>query len=97
MCEYGNFSIHIALRDLRPPGIVPDTTAGVISCVSLGTKERKIPMPTSNPMTALFNFVSCPNYTYEVCIYIYAEVAMVMISVGWSVAGVQYNDPVSAW
>ncbi|CAI8045897.1 Probable very-long-chain enoyl-CoA reductase art-1, partial [Geodia barretti] len=50
VCEYGNFSIHIALRDLRPPG----------------TKERKIPMPTSNPMTKLFHFVSCPNYTYEV-------------------------------
>ena len=31
-----------------------------------GTRERKIPYPTSNPMTMLFNFVSCPNYTYEV-------------------------------
>ena len=26
---------------------------------------RKIPRATSNPLTALFNFVSCPNYTYE--------------------------------
>jgi very-long-chain enoyl-CoA reductase len=49
LCEYGNYSIHIALRDLRPPG----------------TKDRKIPMPTANPMTFLFNFVCCPNYTYE--------------------------------
>ena len=32
----------------------------------LGTKERKIPYPTSHPMTQLFRFVSCPNYTYEV-------------------------------
>ena len=32
----------------------------------LGTKERKIPHPTSHPMTHLFRFVSCPNYTYEV-------------------------------
>lgn len=49
MCELGNFSIHVALRNLRPPG----------------TKERKIPYPDSNPLTLLFNAVSCPNYTYE--------------------------------
>lgn len=48
-CEFGNFSIHIALKNLRPAG----------------SKERKIPYPTSNPMTVLFNYVSCPNYTYE--------------------------------
>lgn len=47
--EYGNYSIHIALRDLRPPG----------------TTERRIPMPTKNPFTLLFNYVSCPNYAYE--------------------------------
>lgn len=52
--ELGNFSIHIALRNLRPPG----------------TKERRIPMPTSNPFTWLFNFVSCPNYTYEITAWI---------------------------
>ncbi|CAD5113490.1 DgyrCDS2654 [Dimorphilus gyrociliatus] len=50
ICELGNLSIHIALRNLRPAG----------------SKERKIPYPTSNPFTILFNFVSCPNYTYEV-------------------------------
>ncbi|XP_074605258.1 putative very-long-chain enoyl-CoA reductase art-1 [Brevipalpus obovatus] len=48
--ELGNFSIHIALRSLRPAG----------------TKERKIPVPTENPFTLLFDYVSCPNYTYEV-------------------------------
>lgn len=48
--ELGNFSIHIALRNLRPAG----------------SKVRKIPYPTSNPFTILFNFVSCPNYSYEV-------------------------------
>lgn len=52
--ELGNFSIHIALRNLRPPG----------------TTARKIPMPTSNPFTQLFNFVSCPNYTYEIAAWI---------------------------
>lgn len=52
--ELGNFSIHVALRNLRPPG----------------TTERKIPKPTSNPMTLLFNFVSCPNYTYEIAAWI---------------------------
>ncbi len=40
----------MALRNLRPPG----------------TKVRKIPYPTSNPFTQMFNFVSCPNYTYEI-------------------------------
>jgi len=47
--ELGNLSIHVALRNLRPPG----------------TTVRKIPVATSNPLTALFNLVSCPNYTYE--------------------------------
>jgi very-long-chain enoyl-CoA reductase len=37
------------LRNLRPPG----------------TSIRKIPVADANPLTALFNFVSCPNYTYE--------------------------------
>ncbi|RWS27498.1 trans-2:3-enoyl-CoA reductase-like protein [Leptotrombidium deliense] len=49
LSEIGNYSIHAALRDLRPPG----------------THERKIPFPTSNPFTFLFNYVSCPNYSYE--------------------------------
>lgn len=50
LAELGNFSIHVALRNLRPAG----------------SKERKIPYPTSNPLTGLFSLVSCPNYTYEV-------------------------------
>uniref|UniRef100_A0A673HFI6 Very-long-chain enoyl-CoA reductase-like n=1 Tax=Sinocyclocheilus rhinocerous TaxID=307959 RepID=A0A673HFI6_9TELE len=48
-CQIGNFSIHIALRNLRPPG----------------SKTRKIPYPTKNPFTWIFLLVSCPNYTYE--------------------------------
>uniref|UniRef100_F1L096 very-long-chain enoyl-CoA reductase n=1 Tax=Ascaris suum TaxID=6253 RepID=F1L096_ASCSU len=48
-CEFGNLSIHLLLRDLRPEG----------------SKERRIPLPNSNPLTRLFDFVSCPNYTYE--------------------------------
>ncbi|KAI6183988.1 Very-long-chain enoyl-CoA reductase [Aphelenchoides bicaudatus] len=50
LCELGNLSIHLLLRDLRPAG----------------SKERRIPFPNSNPLTGLFNLVSCPNYTYEV-------------------------------
>lgn len=50
LCELGNFAIHVNLRNLRPPG----------------SKVRKIPLPDWNPLTKLFNFVSCPNYTYEV-------------------------------
>ncbi|XP_065166395.1 probable very-long-chain enoyl-CoA reductase art-1 [Atheta coriaria] len=49
LCEAGNFSIHILLRNLRPAG----------------STVRKIPKPDGNPFTLLFNFVSCPNYTYE--------------------------------
>ena len=49
-CELGNFSIHLLLRNLRP----------------LGSKVRKIPLPSSNPFTQLFSLVSCPNYTYEI-------------------------------
>lgn len=49
LCELGNLSIHLLLRDLRPPG----------------THVRKIPVPNANPLTKLFNYVSCPNYTYE--------------------------------
>ncbi|XP_025057668.1 very-long-chain enoyl-CoA reductase-like isoform X2 [Alligator sinensis] len=49
LCEAGNFSIHVALSDLRRDG----------------SKIRKIPYPTKNPFTWLFFFVSCPNYTYE--------------------------------
>lgn len=48
--ELGNLSIHLALRDLRPPG----------------STVRKIPVATGNLWTLLFNFVSCPNYTYEI-------------------------------
>lgn len=47
--EVGNLSIHMLLRDLRPPG----------------SKVRKIPYPNGNPLTGLYNLVSCPNYTYE--------------------------------
>ncbi len=50
LCEIGNLSTHITLRNLRSPG----------------TKERRIPYPDGNPMSLLFHFVSCPNYTYEV-------------------------------
>ncbi|EDW74846.1 uncharacterized protein Dwil_GK15900 [Drosophila willistoni] len=50
LCEQGNLSIHLALRNLRPPG----------------TSVRKIPVPDHNPLTKLFNLVSCPNYTYEI-------------------------------
>ena len=37
------------LRNLRPAG----------------SNVRKIPVPDANPLTCLFNFVSCPNYFYE--------------------------------
>ncbi|TTA69409.1 Very-long-chain enoyl-CoA reductase [Bagarius yarrelli] len=48
-CQLGNFSIHVVLRNLKPPG----------------SKIKKIPYPTKNPFTWIFTVVSCPNYTYE--------------------------------
>lgn len=54
LAELGNFSIHLLFRNLRPAG----------------SKERKIPVPDGNPFTLLFNFVSCPNYTYEVAAWL---------------------------
>ncbi|XP_052355306.1 very-long-chain enoyl-CoA reductase-like [Oncorhynchus keta] len=51
LCEAGNFSIHVALNNLKAEG---------------GPKCRKFPRPTKNPFTWLFFLVSCPNYTYEV-------------------------------
>jgi len=49
LSELGNLSIHLLLRDLRPAN----------------STVRKIPYPNSNPLTSLFKYVSCPNYTYE--------------------------------
>uniref|UniRef100_A0A7N5KB03 Very-long-chain enoyl-CoA reductase n=1 Tax=Ailuropoda melanoleuca TaxID=9646 RepID=A0A7N5KB03_AILME len=80
ICQLGNFSIHMALRDLRPAGEWPAPGKGgmvvgrlgkggshlpLLSCLP-GSKTRKIPYPTKNPFTWLFLLVSCPNYTYEV-------------------------------
>ncbi|XP_016886940.1 very-long-chain enoyl-CoA reductase isoform X2 [Cynoglossus semilaevis] len=50
ICELGNFSIHLTLNDLRGDG----------------ARCKSYPVPTRNPFTWLFLFVSCPNYTYEV-------------------------------
>jgi len=50
LCEFGNFSIHVLLRNLRPAP----------------SKVYKIPYPNGNPFTLLFNLVSCPHYTYEI-------------------------------
>ncbi|TMS34792.1 hypothetical protein L596_002311 [Steinernema carpocapsae] len=55
LSEMGNFSIHVLLRNLRPAG----------------TKERRIPFPTSNIFTQMYNYVSCPNYTYEVYSWVF--------------------------
>ncbi|XP_069645386.1 very-long-chain enoyl-CoA reductase isoform X6 [Haliaeetus albicilla] len=66
LCEAGNFSIHVALSDLRRNG----------------SKTRKIPYPTKNPFTWLFLFVSCPNYTYEVGTWISFTIMTQCVPVG---------------
>ena len=73
LCEFGNFSIHWALRCLRPPG----------------SKVRRIPYPTGNPFTQLFSFVSCPNYTYEFGAWISFSIMTQCIPAGlFTLAGV---------
>jgi len=80
LCELGNYSIHIALRDLRPAG----------------SKERKIPVPTSNPFTILFNFVSCPNYTYEIGSWVFFTLMTQCLPVGLFTAAGFYQMAVWA-
>ncbi|TKR65492.1 hypothetical protein L596_025888 [Steinernema carpocapsae] len=58
LSELGNLSIHVLLRNLRPAG----------------TKERRIPFPTSNFFTQMYDYVSCPNYTYEVYSWVFFTV-----------------------
>ncbi|XP_044884677.1 uncharacterized protein LOC123376604 isoform X2 [Mauremys mutica] len=66
ICEAGNFSIHVALSDLRRDG----------------SKIHKIPYPTKNPFTWLFFFVTCPNYTYEVGAWISFTIMTQCVPVG---------------
>ncbi|KAJ8376091.1 hypothetical protein SKAU_G00066710 [Synaphobranchus kaupii] len=66
VCEVGNFSINLALNNLR----------------SEGSRLRKIPYPTKNPFTWLFFFVSCPNYTYEVGAWLSFTVMTQCVPVG---------------
>ncbi|CAH3175291.1 unnamed protein product [Porites lobata] len=66
--EYGNFVIHCALRDLRPPGTCVKRAKNNKKMVNKTNRckvQKKGRYPTSNPLTQLFRFVSCPNYTYE--------------------------------
>uniref|UniRef100_A0A0K0EYS9 Probable very-long-chain enoyl-CoA reductase art-1 (inferred by orthology to a C. elegans protein) n=1 Tax=Strongyloides venezuelensis TaxID=75913 RepID=A0A0K0EYS9_STRVS len=51
LSEVGNFSIHLMHRDIHQFGI----------------RTTTIQEPNNNPFLALFNYVSCPNYTYEIC------------------------------
>uniref|UniRef100_A0A3B4UNX0 Very-long-chain enoyl-CoA reductase n=1 Tax=Seriola dumerili TaxID=41447 RepID=A0A3B4UNX0_SERDU len=66
-CKLGNFSIHITLRNLKPPG----------------SKTKKIPYPTKNPFTWIFWLVSCPNYTYELGSWIGFTVMTQCVPVGF--------------
>ncbi|XP_069089267.1 very-long-chain enoyl-CoA reductase-like [Pleurodeles waltl] len=66
ICETGNFSINVALNTLR----------------TNESRIRRIPYPTKNPFTWLFFFVSCPNYTYEVGVWISFSIMTQCIPVG---------------
>lgn len=70
--ELGNLSIHVALKNLRPAG----------------SKERKIPRSTSNPFTFLFEFVSCPNYTYETIAWVaFACMTQTLVGLLFAIVG----------
>ncbi|XP_022524097.1 very-long-chain enoyl-CoA reductase [Astyanax mexicanus] len=66
ICECGNFSINLSLNRIS----------------SNGSKPTQIPNPTNNPFTWLFFFVSCPNYTYEVCAWLSFTVMTQCVPVG---------------
>merc|ERR1711892_600730 len=66
LCELGNFTIHVLLRNLRPAG----------------SKERKIPYPNSNPLSQMQGLVSCPNYTYEIGAWISFSIMTSCLPVG---------------
>jgi len=66
LCEFGNFTIHLLLRNLRPAG----------------SKVRKIPYPNSNPLSQMQSLVSCPNYTYEIGAWISFSVMTSCLPVG---------------
>uniref|UniRef100_A0A0N5BFU6 Very-long-chain enoyl-CoA reductase n=1 Tax=Strongyloides papillosus TaxID=174720 RepID=A0A0N5BFU6_STREA len=51
LSEAGNLSIHLTLRDIH----------------RLGIRTMGIQEPNNNPFLVLFDYVSCPNYTYEIC------------------------------
>ena len=44
---------------------IKNSTYVFLLSLIVGREERRIPYPTSNPMTYMFKLVSCPNYTYE--------------------------------
>lgn len=47
-----------------------------------GSKTRKIPYPTKNPFTWIFLLVSCPNYTYEVTLFLSSGCDWVVVGSG---------------
>ncbi len=50
-----------------------------LNCFS-GSRSRRFPVPTKNPFTWLFVFVSCPNYTYEVTESIHCSLIRQLLS-----------------
>lgn len=65
--EYYHIYMYIQLWDVGPSTeSLVATLQWSVDWLIAGTKVRKIPYPTVNPFTLMFEFVSCPNYTYEV-------------------------------
>lgn len=69
-----------------------------------GSRVRKFPVPTKNPFTWLYFFVSCPNYTYEVTVaYTFTAMRQRKICftidflfLGWNLGWLLHHDAVFA-
>ncbi|XP_072306657.1 very-long-chain enoyl-CoA reductase [Eucyclogobius newberryi] len=64
--SYGNLQINYALAVFVMCELGNFSIHLTLNSLKNGSKHRKFPVPTKNPFTWLYFFVSSPNYTYEV-------------------------------
>uniref|UniRef100_A0A3Q3NEJ1 Trans-2,3-enoyl-CoA reductase-like 2a n=1 Tax=Labrus bergylta TaxID=56723 RepID=A0A3Q3NEJ1_9LABR len=63
---YGDLQVHYALVLFAMCEIGNFSIHLTLNNLKGDSRGRRFPVPTKNPFTWLFYFVSCPNYTYEV-------------------------------
>uniref|UniRef100_A0A8C6TGK9 Very-long-chain enoyl-CoA reductase n=1 Tax=Neogobius melanostomus TaxID=47308 RepID=A0A8C6TGK9_9GOBI len=67
--SYGDLQINYALAVFVMCELGNFSIHLTLNSLKNGSRNRKFPVPTKNPFTWLYFFVSCPNYTYEVLHY----------------------------